>query len=183
MSEQLKIIATEILIEKSKKLIAKIRQGVSPEKYANFWNNCDFDILLDMQTPTATKIVNCLVNDPHLTNEENDILHYFTMYIHCLDKDKLANLIFLITGSFLMPMLIDIKFNDTIGLSQRPMFNTCTNTITLPKTYANYDDLKNDLNIHMFKYRGNHGIYNVLILECYFLLNLSIQNHAHRDIK
>lgn len=100
-----------------------------------------------MQTPTSTKIVNCLVTDPHLTNEENDILHYFTMYIHCLDKEKLTKLIFLITGSFLMPIQIDVKFNDTIGLSQRPMFNTCTNTITLPKTYANYDDLKNDLNM------------------------------------
>lgn len=147
LSEQLKIIATEILIEKPKKLITKIRQGVSPEKYANFWNNCDFDVFLDMQTPTAIKIVNCLVTDPHLTNEENDILHYFTMYIHCLDKDKLTNLIFLITGSFVMPLHIDVKFNDTVGLSQRPMFNTCTNTITLPKTYANYDDLKNDLNM------------------------------------
>lgn len=79
LSEQLKIIATEILIEKPKKLITKIRQGVSPEKYANFWNNCDFDVFLDMQTSTAIKIVNCLVTDPHLTNEENDILHYFTM--------------------------------------------------------------------------------------------------------
>lgn len=121
MSEQLRIIAAEILIEKPKKLILKIREGVSPAKYADFWNHCDFDNLLDMQTPTATKIVNCLVTDSHLTNEENYILHYFTMYIHCLDKDKLKNLVFLITGSFLMPMHIDVKFNDTVGLSQRPV--------------------------------------------------------------
>lgn len=45
-----------------------------------------------------------------------------------------------------MPLHIDAKFNDTVRLSQRSMFNTCTNTITLPKTYANYD-LKNDLNM------------------------------------
>lgn len=76
MSEQLKIIATKILIEKPKKLITKIRQGISLEKYANFWNNCDFDVFLDMQTPTAIKIVNCFVTDPHLTNEENDIFYH-----------------------------------------------------------------------------------------------------------
>lgn len=63
------------------------------------------------------------------------------MYIHCLDKDKLKNLVFLITRSFLMPMHIDVKFNDTVG-SQRSMFNICTNTMTLLKTYVNYDDLK-----------------------------------------
>lgn len=41
-----------------------------------------------MQTPTATKVINCLMTDLHLTNEENDVLHYFTMYIQCLDEDK-----------------------------------------------------------------------------------------------
>lgn len=66
-----------------------------------------------MQIPIATKIVNCLVNDFRLTNEKKDILHDFIMYIHYLDKDKLTNFIFLITGSFLMPMHIDIKFNDS----------------------------------------------------------------------
>ncbi|XP_039305557.1 uncharacterized protein LOC120357855 [Solenopsis invicta] len=172
LSEQLRIIATEIFIEKSKKRILKIREGVSPAKYADFWNHCDFDVLLDMQTPTATKIVNCLVTDCHLTNEENDILHYFTMYIHCLDKDKLKGLIFLITGSFLMPMHIDIKFNDTVGLSQRPMFSTCTNTITLPKTYANYDDLKNDLNMCLF--RGSHGVS--------YCMTSSVYKHMHAHV-
>lgn len=147
LSDQLNIIATEIFVEKPKRLIAKIRQGVSPEKHVDFWNNCDFDVLLDMQTPTVTKVVNCLVSDPHLTNEENDVLHYFTMYIQCLDREKLANLLFLITGSFLMPININVKFNETVGLSQRPIFNTCTDTITLPRTYAHYNDLKNDLNI------------------------------------
>lgn len=43
-------------------------------------------------------------------------------------------------------MHIDIKFNDTMGLSQRLMFNACTNIITLPKC-ANYDDLKNNFNM------------------------------------
>lgn len=145
-SEQLKIIATEVLVEKPKRMIAKIRQGVSPEKYGDFWDNCDFTVLLDMQTPTAKKVVNCLVSDPHLSNEESDVLHYFTMYIHCLDQEKLTKLVFLITGSFLMPNCINVKFNDTIGLSQRPIFNTCTDTITLPKTYESYAALKNDLN-------------------------------------
>lgn len=147
LSDQLNIIATEIFVEKPKRLIAQIRHGVSPEKHPNFWNNCDFDVLVDMQTPTATKVVNCLVTDTYLTNEENDILHYFTMYIQCLDKEKLANLIFLITGSYLMPTAIHVKFNETVGLSQRPIFTTCTDTITLPKTYAHYNDLKNDLHI------------------------------------
>lgn len=147
LSDQLNIIAIEILVERPKRLIAKIRQGVSPEKHVDFWSNCDFDVLLDMQTPTATKVVNCLVTDPYLTNEENDVLHYFTMYIQCLNRDKLENLLFLITGSFLMPASINVKFNETVGLSQRPIFITCTDTITLPKTYAHYNDLKNDLNM------------------------------------
>lgn len=74
LSEQLTIIATNILIDKPQKLILKIRDGVSPAKYADFWNHCDFDVLLDMQTSTATKIVNCLVTDSYLTNEENDYI-------------------------------------------------------------------------------------------------------------
>lgn len=147
LSDQLNIIATDVLVDRPTRLIAKLRQGISPEKNIDFWKNCDFDVLLDMQIPTATKVINCLVTDPHLTNEENDVLHYFTMYIQCLDKDKLANLLFLITGSFLMPSYINVKFNETVGLSQRPTFSTCTDTITLPKTYAHYNDLKNDLNM------------------------------------
>lgn len=58
------------IIDKPQKLILKI--WVSPAKYADFWNHCNFDVLLDMQTPTATKIVNCLITDSYLTN---DILH------------------------------------------------------------------------------------------------------------
>lgn len=122
LSEQLNIIATEIFVDKPKRLIAKIRHGASPDKYVDFWNNCDFDVLLDMQTPTAAKVVNCLLTDDYLTNEENDVLHYFTMYIQCLDREKLANLLFLITGTFLMPSSINVKFNETVGLSQRPIF-------------------------------------------------------------
>lgn len=144
--DQISIIATEILVETPGRLIKKIREGVSPEKHSNFWENCDFNVFSDMQTPTPTKFLNCLITDPFLTNEESEVLHYFTMYVNCLDKEKLTKLIFLITGSFLMPDSIYLKFNDTVGLSQRPMFSTCTVTLTLPKTYANYNELKNDLN-------------------------------------
>lgn len=45
-----------------------------------------------------------------------------------------------------MPTSINVKFNDTVGLSQRLIFTTCTNTITLPKTYAHYNDLNMCLN-------------------------------------
>lgn len=146
ISEQLRIIGSNILIEKPGRLIGKIREGVLTEKYSKFWNNCNFQVFLNMQTPTADKVVKCLLTEPNLTNEENDILHYFTMYIHCLEKERLRNLLFLITGSSGMPALISVKFNDFVGLSQRPTFSTCTNTITLPKSYANYNELKNDLN-------------------------------------
>lgn len=144
---QLEIIATDILIDTPRRLILKMRQGVSPEHHSNFWNNCDFNVLHEMQTPTRTKVVNCLITNPNLTNEENEVLHYLIMYINCLDKNNLMKFVFLITGSFLMPCGINIVFNELIGLGQRPLFSTCTNTLTLPKTYANYIELKHDLNI------------------------------------
>lgn len=145
-SKQLCIIAQDILVDKPKRIISKIREGVLPENYPNFWKKCDFSVLSDMQTPTATKIANALITESSLTNEENDILHYFTMYIHCLDHDKLLNLLFLITGSYVMPDIINVRFSNDVGLSQRPTFSTCTDTIILPKTYSSYDELKNDLN-------------------------------------
>lgn len=117
-----------------------------PEKNASFWGNVDFSTLLDFQTPTVSKVANCIQTDPHLTNEENEVFHYLTMYINCLDVVKLKNFIFLITGSMSMPDVIYLKFNDLVRLSQRPMFNTCTATLTLPKTYGSYEELKNDLN-------------------------------------
>lgn len=148
--EQIRTIATEILVETPRKLIKQMRDGVSPEKHDYFWRNCDFSIFLDMQTPTPTKLINCIATDPYLSNEENEVLHYFTMYVNCLDKEQLKKLIFLITGSFLMPDNILLKFNDSVGLSQRPLFSTCSRTLTLPKTYANYNELKNDLNICLY---------------------------------
>lgn len=148
LKDDLKIIATEILIEKPRKFISKLRQGVSPKNHSTFWNNCNFSVLIDMQTPTIEKIINCLKVDEDLTNEQNNTLHYFTMYIHnCKENEKLQGLIFLITGSYMMPDCINVKFNDLVSLSQRPIFATCTNTITLPETYTCYSDLKNDLNI------------------------------------
>ena len=146
-SEQLQIIATELLVDIPQKLIDKLRLGVQPEKNPNFWGRCDFTVFLDMQVPTPIKVVNCLVTDPYLSNEENEVLHYLIMYINCLDKDNLLKLIFLITASYQMPNVINIKFNDSVGLSQRPIFSTFTDTLILPKTYANYNELKNDLNI------------------------------------
>ncbi|XP_077282252.1 uncharacterized protein LOC143908460 [Temnothorax americanus] len=146
-SEQLQVIATELLVDIPRKLIDKLRQGVQPEKYPDFWGRCDFTVFLDMQVPTPTKVVNCLVTDPYLTNEENEVLHYLIMYINCLDKDNLLKFIFLVTASYQMPNVINIKFNDFVGLSQRPIFTTCTDTLILPKTYVNYNELKNDLNI------------------------------------
>lgn len=144
--DQIIIIAAEILVETPGRLIKKIRKGVSPEKHTRFWENCDFNVFLDIQTPTPTKFVNCLITDPYLTNEESEVLHYFTMFVNCLDKEQLTKLIFLITGSFLMSDFVYLKFNDNVGLSQKPMFSTCTVTLTLLKTYANYNELKNDLN-------------------------------------
>lgn len=145
-SEQLQIIATELLIDVPRKLIDKLRQGIQPEKHPDFWKR-DFTVFLDMQVSSLTKIVNCLVTDPYLTNEETEVLHYLIMYINCLDKDDLLKFIFLITASYQMPNVINIKFNDSVGLSQRPIFITCTSTLVLPKTYANYNELKNDLYI------------------------------------
>ncbi|CAH0552833.1 unnamed protein product [Brassicogethes aeneus] len=150
ISQQLSIIAQDILVDRPKKLIAKIREGVLPENYPNFWNKCDFNVLSDMGTPTATKIANALITDQNLTNEENETLHFFTMYIHCLDREKISTLLFLITGSYVMTDAINVKFSNDVGLSQRPTFNTCSDLITLPKTYCSYDELKNDLNACLY---------------------------------
>lgn len=145
-NEQVLTIADEVLVETPRRLILKLREGVSPGKYSNFWSNCNFKVLIDMQSPTPTKVVNCLKTEQFLTNDEESILYMFTQYIHCLDNEKLRKLIFVITGSYVMPNSIKVHFNDTVGLSQRPEFSTCSNSITLPRTYANFNELRNDLN-------------------------------------
>lgn len=145
IKDQILIIVTEVLVEKLNKFITKLRQGVVPQNYSNFWRNCNFSVLIEMQTPTVTKIINCLRVDDDLTNAQNSTLSFFKMFLNCLDKDKLLELVFLITGSFIMPDYIVVKFNESVGLSQRPTFSTCTKTITLPETYEEYTNLKHDL--------------------------------------
>ncbi|KAL6433617.1 hypothetical protein ACFW04_006600 [Cataglyphis niger] len=136
-SEQLQVIGTELLVDMSRKLIDKFRQ-----------------------VSISTK-VNCLITDPYLMNEETEKVVLFD-YVHQLsDKNNLLKFIFLISASYQKPNIINIKFNDSVGLSQRPIFITYE-YINFAKTYANYD-LKNDLNIclHTEKVR----VYVVLILK------------------
>lgn len=128
--EQLCVIGTEILVETPRRLIESLRKGISLGKY-EFWRKCDFITLLDMQKPTPNKVANCIVTEADLTNAESRVLHYLDMYIRCLSNEDVGLFVFLITGSFMMPYLINLKFNDSVGLAQRPMFSTCTDTLFL----------------------------------------------------
>lgn len=119
LRDQIVIIANDVLVEKPRKFISLMSKGVALEKYTDFWTRCD---------------------------DETDALHYFEMYIQCLSIEDLERLIFLITGSFLMPLIINVKFSDLVGLALRPTFSTCTDTIVLPRSYGSYNDLKIQLN-------------------------------------
>ncbi|KAK4882299.1 hypothetical protein RN001_005618 [Aquatica leii] len=143
--EQLSLIASEIIIESPRRLVDMLRKGISINKY-EFWTKCDFATLLDMQKTTPAKVANCIVSDEDLTQEESRILHYLNMFIRCLSNEDAGLFVFMVTGSFMMPYSINVQFNDLVGLSQRPVFSTCTDTVFLLRSYPSYQDLKNDFN-------------------------------------
>lgn len=147
--EQLLSIATDVLLTKPKQFIDLIRSGLSLDKYSVFWNNCDFEVLISLQKPTASKIINCLKTPEHLTNEQSAVLHFLEMYIRCLDSDNLRQFVFFVTGSYQMPLHINIEFNNLTGLSRRPIVSTCSNILHLSGNYTTYQDLKRDLNAYL----------------------------------
>ncbi|KAK4883437.1 hypothetical protein RN001_006756 [Aquatica leii] len=146
--DQVASIALNTLVEAPKQFIHTMRQGINIVKYGSFWNKCDFATLLDMQKPTASKVANCLkTENDTLTNEQTNALHFLEMYIRCLHDDKIGQFVFLVTGSYQMPDFICVEFSNVVGLAQRPTFSTCTNTIHVPSTYCNYQELRRDFDL------------------------------------
>ncbi|KAF5302186.1 hypothetical protein FQR65_LT19118 [Abscondita terminalis] len=150
VKEQIILIATETIIDKPKNLVDLIRQGFSIEEHKEFWEQCDFKILLELQMPTKAKIINCLKYTEDLTNEQQTILHYLEIYIRSMDSENLRSFVFFVTGSCQMPDFIQVEFNELIGLAIRPIVKTCSNVLQLSCHYQSYQEFKKNMNAHLF---------------------------------
>lgn len=133
------------MVEKPKPFVEELRKGINLKKYGEFWHNCDFKTLFELQRPTPDKVVNCFTTNENLTNEQEKVLHYLEMFVRCLDDETLSKFLFFITGSHQMPPHIKIEFNCLSGLSRIPKVSTCTNTLQLSVNYHSCQDLKKEL--------------------------------------
>lgn len=71
-------------------MILKIREYVYLAKYSNFWSNYDFNVLMDMQSATPTKVVNCLITYHVVTNDEGFFIFLLCISI-ALTKESYAS--------------------------------------------------------------------------------------------
>lgn len=150
IKDQILSIANDVICDRPKQFVDVLRQGITVQKYAAFWQQIDFTVYFELCKPTASKIVNCFKYKEPLTNEEAMVLHYLEMYVRCLDSDNIGQFLFFITGSYQMPEEIQIEFNNAVGLVRRPVVSTCSNLLQLSINYTSYQDLKKELNNCLF---------------------------------
>lgn len=63
-----------------------LRQGITVQKYATFWQQTDFTVYFELCKPTASKIVNCFKYKEPLSKEETVVLHYLDIYVWMFGK-------------------------------------------------------------------------------------------------
>lgn len=142
--EQIRTISENVLCKEPYELIKKMKDGI-PLLHEQFFLNLTYEklkLFYKKEKPTALKIVNCLVTSPlELNNIQSKVFYYFKTFIRNLTGTNLSKLLMFITSSEQMPEKINIFFKN-FGY---PVAHSCSNTLELPTSYSNYQELSDVL--------------------------------------
>lgn len=89
---------------------------------------------------SAEKVLNIIECDA-MNQAERRVFGYLTTMIGNMGVNDVRNFVRFTTGSSVcIAKKIGICFNTTYGLGRHPFANTCSNTLSLPVSYLNYND-------------------------------------------
>ena len=142
-------IATDKMIERSRKFVQVMRKGIPEQHLTLFWGQLtspSVTLLYEMQRPTPHRVVDVIqVEDElQLRPDEHLCLYFLKEYILGLDQEDLATFLHFVTGASVLPEEINVAFNAVSGFMRHPTAHTCGNMLELPATYSSMQELKRE---------------------------------------
>ena len=133
------------IVNKPIAVLTKIRDGVS-----KFWEDVtvdEIDALYSMCEPTPENIVKSMFF-PERDVRDQQITRWLVRYVKSLDKETSSKFLRFCTSSdVIVPgKNIKVELQNCPETAMRPRAKTCFNIIILPKNYATYNQMKNNLN-------------------------------------
>jgi hypothetical protein len=136
------------MVSKPMAVLTKIRQGVS--KYWEDVTIYEIDALYSLSEPTPENIVK-LMYFPEGDVKDQQISRWLVRYVKSLDKDSSSKFLrFCTSSNVIVPgQNIKVELKNCPEAAMRPRAKTCFNIVILPKNYATYNQMKNNLNFFL----------------------------------
>ena len=142
-------LATEQMIERSRKFVQAMRKGIPEQHLALFWGqltSLSVTLLYEIQRPTPQRVVDVMQvqNELTLRPDEHLCFYFLKEYVLGLDQEDLATFLHFVTGASVLPEEINVAFNAVSGFMWHPTAHTCGNMLELPATYSSMQELKRE---------------------------------------
>ena len=140
-------VAQMEMINKPMAILNKIREGAS-----KFWEDITFDeidAMYSLSQATSENILNALFHRAGGDRKDAQVYRWLLRYVKNLDRQSSMKFVrFCTAGDVLLPRKkIKVQFENVSEARLRPRSRTCFNILVLPKNYATYNQLYNNLNI------------------------------------
>lgn len=126
--------------------ITMVHSGI-PETHKQFWRELGIDGISSLFSHLAVtpekvlSIITCVCENP----AQERVLGYLRTMIGNMNINDLRNFLRFTTGSSVcVAQTISVYFNTSHGFGRHPFANTCSNSLTLPVSYLNYQDFFDD---------------------------------------
>ena len=140
-------VARYLFLVKPAASIAMINSGV-PISHQEFWNKKSPEELYSIYqrlTISPKKVISLIEIPEVATTQEDRVCYYLRTMIGNMQPGELRSFMRFVTGSCVcITCKINITFNSLSGFARRPIAHTCTCTLEIPTTYANYDDFHSE---------------------------------------
>ena len=109
-------LATEQMIERSRKFVQAMRKGIPEQHLALFWGqltSLSVTLLYEIQRPTPQRVVDVMQVENELTLRPDEHLCFYFLkeYVPGLDQEDLATFLHFVTGASVLPEEINVAFN------------------------------------------------------------------------
>lgn len=109
--------------------------------------------LYDQLQPNAEKILACIEyeysSNMDLRFLEEMVCGYFERFISSLNEKQLTDLLVFWTASDCILGTLKVAFNSLDGIEQRPQAHTCSNTLSISRTYMSERQLSRNVMAHI----------------------------------